>query len=82
MGPVAASYEYDFGDSWLHRLELVARRPAKSSAPPARLVDGARCSPLEDPGGFPGYEEIVDALADPSHLEHAEPSTRVSDITG
>ena len=35
--------------------------------PPARLIDGARRGPLEDSGGFPGYEEIMDALADPSH---------------
>jgi hypothetical protein len=28
LGAGAAFYEYDFGDSWLHRLELVSRRPA------------------------------------------------------
>ena len=30
--------------------------------------------PLEDSGGFPGYEEIMDALADPSHPDYAEHS--------
>jgi hypothetical protein len=77
-----AFYEYDFGDSWLHRLELVSRRPADEDSPPARLIDGARRGPLEDSGGFPGYEEIMDALADPSHPDHAEQSAWVADITG
>jgi hypothetical protein len=77
-----AFYEYDFGDSWLHRLELVSRRPADEGSPPARLVDGARRGPLEDSGGFPGYEELVDALADPSHPDHTEHSAWVAEITG
>src|SRR5213079_1609534 len=61
LGAGAAFYEYDFGDSWLHRLKLVSRLPADEDSPPARLVDGARRGPLEDSGGFPGYEEIMDA---------------------
>ena len=67
LGSGAVFYEYDFGDSWLHRLELFSRRPANEGTPPARLIDGVRRGPLEDSGGFPGYEEIMDALADPSH---------------
>ncbi|MDQ0693183.1 hypothetical protein QF047_004143 [Arthrobacter sp. W4I7] len=79
LGSGGAFYEYDFGDSWLHRLGLVSRRPADEDSPPARLIDGARRGPLEDSGGFPGYEEIMDALADPAHSDHAE---WVADITG
>lgn len=82
LGSGEAFYEYDFGDSWLHRLELVSRRPADDDSPPARLIDGARRGPLEDSGGFPGYEEIMDALADPSHPDHAEHAAWVADITG
>jgi hypothetical protein len=78
----AAFYEYDFGDSWLHRIELVSRRPANDDTPPALLIDGGRRGPLEDSGGFPGYEEIMDALADPSHPRHAERSAWVADMTG
>jgi hypothetical protein len=36
LGAGAAFYEYDFGDSWLHRLELVSRRPADDDSLPAR----------------------------------------------
>jgi hypothetical protein len=82
LGSGEAFYEYDFGDSWLHRLELVSRRPADEDSPQARLIDGARRAPLEDSGGFPGYEEIMDALADPTHPDHAEHAAWVSEITG
>lgn len=37
-----------------------------------RLVDGARSCPPEDCGGFPGYDELVGVLADPTHEEYAE----------
>lgn len=73
-----ALYEYDFGDSWLYRLDLLS--PADEDSPPARLIDGDRRGPLEDSGGFPGYEEIMDALADPSRpYRTLHP---VADITG
>jgi len=78
----AAFYEYDFGESWLHRLKLVSQRPANNCTPPARLIDGARRGPLEDSGGFPGYEEILDALADASHPDHLEHSLWVAETTG
>jgi hypothetical protein len=80
-GAGTAFYEYDFGDSWLHRLTLVSRRPADEDAPPARLADGARRGPLEDSGGFPGYEEILDALADRAHPDHAEYAAWVAEMT-
>ena len=81
-GSGMAFYEYDFGDSWLHRIELISRHPAPWTAPPARLVDGARRGPLEDSGGMPGFEEILDALADPAHPEHLEHSTWVAESIG
>jgi hypothetical protein len=81
-GSAGAFYEYDFGDSWLHRLEVVTRRPRNETDPPARLLAGARRGPLDDSGGFPGYEEIMDALADPSHPDHAEYSAWVAEMTG
>lgn len=82
LGSGAAFYEYDFGGSWLHRLELISSRPANADTPPARLIDGARRGPLEDSGGLPGYEAIMDALANPSHPDHAEYSAWVAETTG
>lgn len=80
-GSGAAFYEYDFGDSWLHRIELVSRRPADGDTPLVMLTDGARRGPLEDSGGLPGYEGILDALADPTHPEHNEYSEWVVAMT-
>lgn len=82
LGDGAAFYEYDFGDSWLHRLELVSRHSAGEDTPPARVLDGARRGPLEDSGGFPGYEVILEALADPTHPDHAGHAEWVAESTG
>ena len=64
-------YEYDFGDGWIHRLELTGSLPAPADVPRARLVDGARRAPLEDSGGIGGYLDLLDVLADPGHEEHS-----------
>lgn len=60
---------------------MVCRRPADEDSPPARLIDGARRGPLEDSGGFPGYEAMMDALADPTHPDHGEHAAWVAGIT-
>jgi hypothetical protein len=65
-------YEYDFGDGWLHEIafEKFAEPEDKSKYP--RCVDGARSGPPEDVGGVWGYEELLEALADPKHERHDE----------
>ncbi|WP_255482009.1 plasmid pRiA4b ORF-3 family protein [Pseudarthrobacter sp. NBSH8] len=63
-------YEYDFGDGWIHRLELTGNLPMPANTPRARLLDGARRAPLEDSGGIGGYHDLLDALADPGHEDH------------
>lgn len=65
-------YEYDFGDGWIHRLELTGNVPMPVNAPPARLLDGARRAPLEDSGGIGGYHDLLDALADSVHEKHKD----------
>ena len=65
------TYEYDFGDSWEHVIR-VERVMASVGADTPRLVDGARACPPEDCGGFPGYEDLLVALADPEHEQHEE----------
>lgn len=63
-------YEYDFGDGWIHRLELTGSLPMPANTPRARLLDGARRAPLEDSGGVGGYHDLLDTLADPAHEDH------------
>jgi hypothetical protein len=64
-------YEYDFGDNWEH--EVTVKRVAKIAKPPLpRCTGGARACPPEDCGGIAGYENLLQALADPSHDERAD----------
>jgi hypothetical protein len=63
-------YEYDFGDGWVHDVtveKIIAPDPATEYP---ICVDGARACPPEDVGGVFGYEEFLEALADPKHEEH------------
>ena len=65
-------YMYDFGDSWLHIIQFekpVARDP-KAKYP--RCVAGERACPPDDCGGAPGYEYLLEILADPKHPEHED----------
>jgi hypothetical protein len=65
-------YEYDFGDGWLHSVELVAVHSQASRLTAAICLDGARTGPPEDCGGPPGYEQMLETVANPKHPEHAE----------
>ena len=66
-----AEYDYDFGDGWAHDvlLEQIALCIPRTKVP--RCLEGARACPPEDCGGVPGYERLLEVLADPSHEEHA-----------
>ena len=65
-------YEYDFGDGWVHLIELLERIDDDRKAPKAVLLRGERRGPLEDSGGIGGYYEKLDILADPRHPKHEE----------
>jgi len=71
-GARSIRYIYDFGDDWVHRLHIgQATDPVPGDLYP-RLTDiSGRCPP-EDVGGLPGYEEFLDAVANPKHPEHAQ----------
>jgi hypothetical protein len=63
------SYEYDFGDSWTHYVQ-VDQVIASVGAGTPHLVGGARACPPEDCGRPGGYEELLEVLADPAHEDH------------
>ncbi|MFJ4045782.1 plasmid pRiA4b ORF-3 family protein [Microbacterium sp. NPDC089987] len=65
-------YEYDFGDGWVHRLDVVERQPDAPLLAPVVLLDGANRGPFEDAGGIHGYRDKLAALADPQHPEHRD----------
>ena len=65
-------YEYDFGDSWTHMVKVEKiLEPTPEIVVPACLT-GRRACPPEDVGGIGGYENFVEAIADPNHPEHRE----------
>ncbi len=64
-------YDYDFGDSWQHRVTVEQILPPDAVlAKTARCVGGARACPPEDCGGLPGYEELLRVMKNPKHKEH------------
>lgn len=68
----SARYEYDFGDGWIHIIELIASEPKKSVITYPRCIYGERACPPEDCGSIPGYYRLVDILSDPEDPEYQE----------
>lgn len=52
-------YEYDFGDSWEHRLKL-EKYSTEAGVP--KLLKAVNACPPEDCGGVWGYDEILETL--------------------
>lgn len=63
-------YEYDFGDGWEHDVVVEKALPAEKGKRYPVCIDGKRACPPEDCGGPPGYENLLEALADPKHEMH------------
>lgn len=63
-------YEYDFGDGWIHRLDVIDQLPTESHLTAVVLVDGANRGPFEDSGALHGYYDKLEIAADPQHPEH------------
>jgi hypothetical protein len=60
------TYVYDLGDYWEHEIVVEKVQPLAEGQPvPAvRCLAGRRAAPPEDVGGYPGYEQLVDVLAE------------------
>ena len=65
-------YVYDFGDNWRHTVTIESRHlPDESFNTWPMCIAGQNACPPEDVGGVGGYAEFLEAMADPSHDEHA-----------
>ncbi len=63
-------YEYDFGDSWTHKVSLekiLAFDPGKKLP---YCVTGKCACPPEDCGGIWGYADLIKLLENPEHEEY------------
>lgn len=65
-------YEYDFGDGWEHEVLFEGCPTAEASAQYPLCVEGQRACPPKDVGGVHGYQEYLNALADPNDEQHVE----------
>jgi hypothetical protein len=56
------TYEYDFGDGWMHHLELVeiSTHPIDEVLP--QIIGGEHACPYEDCVGTHGYSELKEIL--------------------
>ncbi len=55
-------YEYDFGDSWIHTLELEKIKSEEKGVNYPRCIKGKRACPPEDCGGIWGYMELEEIM--------------------
>lgn len=65
-------YVYDFGDDWRHDLQLEAILLPEHDQQYPRCIAGERRGPPEDVGGPFGYQDYLEALANPKHEEHEQ----------
>ncbi len=72
-------YEYDFGDSWMHRVHLKAVRDLPERFH-RRLTGGERAFPMEDSGSIPGYYACAAAGGAIDPEEWDIPATYVEEV--
>lgn len=65
-------YIYDFGDDWVHEIEVEKLLPADANIFYPVCLDGQLTCPKEDCGGIPGYHGLLKVLAKPSHRRYKE----------
>jgi len=71
-GVARFTYTYDLGDNWQHQVLIERTQPALDTGRYPACVAGRRNCPPEDCGGPWGYAELLAAIADPTHPEHAD----------
>ena len=62
-------YEYDFGDSWTHKIVLEKILPLDFSKSPI-VIKGKKACPPEDCGGIWGYSDFLEVIQNPKSEEH------------
>ncbi len=70
LGVKSLKYLYDFGDGWEHTVRIERIADAVPGIVYPQLIEAVGRCPPEDVGGPPGYQEFLEAIADPDHEEH------------
>jgi hypothetical protein len=66
---IQIKYVYDFGDNWIHILDVTPAGELSDAKSSAVCLEGARTCPPEDCGGSYGYTRMLEILKDPDHEE-------------
>ena len=66
------TYVYDFGDRWVHDIEVEGAKHMSRTLKKAVCLDGARACPPEDVGGVSGFEHFRDVMANPLDEEYVD----------
>lgn len=66
------TYTYDMGDNWEHDLRPGKPRDLAAGEAAIALHDATGACPPDDTGGAPGFSNMLDCLADPTHEDHEE----------
>jgi hypothetical protein len=72
VGVKTLKYLYDFGDGWEHTVRVEQIADAIPGLPYPILLNATGRCPPEDVGGPWGYNDLLEALADPGHERHDE----------
>ena len=75
-------YVYDFGDDWIHMVELENILPAEKGVTYPICLDGKRNAPPDDCGGVRGYDDMLEILSDPTAEEYDDTKIWVESMTG
>lgn len=67
-------YLYDFGDDWVHQIELEKILSPENGQTYPICVEGERACPPEDVGGLFGFLHLMEILAQPNHPEYPDMS--------
>jgi len=65
-------YEYDFGDSWVHRVVVERFLKKDEIVKYPYCMSGKHTSPPDDCGGIKAYYNMLNILKNPNHHEHKD----------
>ncbi len=73
------TYEYDFGDSWLHNILVEKILTPDPDVHYPVCIKGKRACPPEDCGGISNYQYIIYVLEDPHHPRYEDMLERIDE---
>ncbi len=67
-----ATYDYDFGDGWHHRIILEGIFIQHEGKKYPNCISGERACPPEDCGGITGYYNLIEIIKNKDHEEYED----------